>query len=484
MKRAFAINILLLLTLNLIVKPIYIFGIDVQIQNTIGPEQYGLFFSIFNYTLLFQVLLEFGITNFVKREISMDPTRIHTYFSGLLILKAGLAVVYFMVVMGFAWIFHYTGDEIQLIIQVAGIQFFLTLISFLRGMIIGKGWYKTDGIFSVMDKVIMILLLGYALYYPGMTPPDLSYFVETYLLSVVFTALIAFLFILYQLHLKWVRPDLAFLRAMIVRITPFALITFLMGVYGRLDAVLLHALLPDGDYQAGIYAAGFRMLDTYMMFAILFSNLLLPMLSTQQEDKGAFRDLLKFVIGIVMTITIIVGVGGWVYRQEITQILYHQSDEKWYDTVGLLFLTMIPVGLSTLYGAAILSTGRLRRQNMLFLGGIVLSLTLNSLFIPWWQSLGSAISAFSVNLVIAVGQVIIFGKESDLGGDKGFYVRMMLFFILSLGLFYGASLLTLPFLISGVLAGIMLMCVGFMVGLIRIDMEMVTRLFMGKSKKV
>jgi O-antigen/teichoic acid export membrane protein len=278
-----------------------------------------------------------------------------------------------------------------------------------------------------------------------MQPPDLAYFVETYLLSVVITAIIVFIFMLFRLHLKWVKPDLSFLKTLIIRLTPYTLITFLMGVYGRLDSVLLHALLPDGDYQAGIYAAGFRMLDTYLMLAILFSNLLLPMLSAQQGNKDAIRDLLKFVVGIVMTATIIAGVGGWVFRQEITDVLYHQSDANWYDTVGLLFLTMIPVGLSTLYGAAIISTGRLHRQNILFLSGIVLSLTFNFFLYPLVAIPGSAISAFSVNLVIAVGQVIIFVKESDMGEDRGFYRRMILFFILSFVLFYIATLLAKSF---------------------------------------
>lgn len=62
-----------------------------------------------------------------------------------------------------------------------------------------------------------------------------------------------------------------------------------MGAYGRLDAVLLHSLLADGDFQAGIYAAGFRMLDAYMMFALLFANLLLPMLSSKQSDEEALQ---------------------------------------------------------------------------------------------------------------------------------------------------------------------------------------------------
>ena len=83
---------------------------------------------------------------------------------------------------------------------------------------------------------------------------------------------------------------------------------------------------------------------------------------------------------------------------------------------------MIP-WVRTLYGAAIMSTGRLHRQNILFLSGIVPVLTFNFLFIPGGNPcLQMAISAFSVNLVIAVGQVIIFVKESDMGKIEGFIV--------------------------------------------------------------
>ncbi|HMZ23941.1 MAG TPA: hypothetical protein PLG24_03295, partial [Saprospiraceae bacterium] len=109
MKRLFLSNILILLVLNLLVKPLYIFGIDVQVQNSIGPEQYGLFFSIFNYTLLFQFVIEYGITNYVKREVSLDNRRAPTVFSGILLLKLGLALLYFLLIIAFAWAFNYTG---------------------------------------------------------------------------------------------------------------------------------------------------------------------------------------------------------------------------------------------------------------------------------------------------------------------------------------------------------------------------------------
>jgi len=56
MKRAFASNLVLLLGINFLIKPLYIFGIDREVQNAVGPEQYGLFFALLNLTYLFQIV--------------------------------------------------------------------------------------------------------------------------------------------------------------------------------------------------------------------------------------------------------------------------------------------------------------------------------------------------------------------------------------------------------------------------------------------
>ena len=41
----------LLVLLNAIVKPFWIFAIDRQVQNVVGFEAYGVYFSLFNFQL-------------------------------------------------------------------------------------------------------------------------------------------------------------------------------------------------------------------------------------------------------------------------------------------------------------------------------------------------------------------------------------------------------------------------------------------------
>ncbi|MFT5621837.1 MAG: hypothetical protein ACI9QR_002178, partial [Flavobacteriaceae bacterium] len=45
-------NIFLLIFVNLLVKPLWIFGIDLHVQNTVGAENYGFYFVIFNFSFL------------------------------------------------------------------------------------------------------------------------------------------------------------------------------------------------------------------------------------------------------------------------------------------------------------------------------------------------------------------------------------------------------------------------------------------------
>ena len=57
--RQFISNITFLVFVNLIVKPFWIFGIDRTVQNAVGAEQYGTYFALFNFTMLFHILLDF-----------------------------------------------------------------------------------------------------------------------------------------------------------------------------------------------------------------------------------------------------------------------------------------------------------------------------------------------------------------------------------------------------------------------------------------
>ena len=159
MQKKFLTNLGLLLFLNLLVKPFWVLGIDRSVQNAVGAEDFGFYFSILNFSFLFNILLDFGVTNFNNRNIAQNNQLLNKHFSGILILKLLLGIVYFIVTFAIGFIIGYNSAQFQMLTWIAFNQFLLMFILYLRSNISGLLMFKTDSVVSVLDRLLMILFL-------------------------------------------------------------------------------------------------------------------------------------------------------------------------------------------------------------------------------------------------------------------------------------------------------------------------------------
>ena len=280
MRRKFITNLALVITLNLLVKPFWIFGIDRTVQNVVGAEQYGFYFALFNFSLILNMLLDLGVTNFNNRDISQNSQLLNKYFSNIILLRLLLGVFYFVISIAVAWLWNYNGDQIKFLMFLVFNQFLSSFILYLRSNIAGLQLFKTDSVISVLDRTIMIVICSVLLWGNVTdTPFQIKWFVFAQTVAYSITALVAFILVLLKSGKIKIKFDMQFSFAILKKSYPFAILTILMASYNRFDAILLDRLLTDGSLQAGIYAQAFRILDAASMFALLFAGLLLPIFS-------------------------------------------------------------------------------------------------------------------------------------------------------------------------------------------------------------
>ena len=82
---------------NLLVKPFWILGIEVEVQNAVGNEAYGFYYALYSFSYIFNILLDLGITNFNIRNIAQHPQLIEKHLSGILGIKLCLLGFYLIV---------------------------------------------------------------------------------------------------------------------------------------------------------------------------------------------------------------------------------------------------------------------------------------------------------------------------------------------------------------------------------------------------
>ena len=453
MKVRYLKNVLFVITINFLVKPIYIFGIDRSVQNEVGPEAYGLYFVLLNFTFLFQIINDFGLQNFNSRIIAQDNSLVSSYLPNILMLKAFLASLFLVVSLSACYLFGYFPLHKDLLYWIITNHILVSFLFYIRSNIAGLGHYPIDSLLSVADRIIMILILGFFL----LSAPEtmtIRFFLQTQTLSLSIPILFGLAYVMSVVNFPKLNWDRHLMLEVIRKSWPFGLLIFLMTLYTRVDAVMLKELHPDADLEAGIYAAAYRLLDAVNMTGFLMAGLLIPMFASLMKDKQSILPLLRTSSIVGFSIAVPASVLIYAYRIEITSLLYHDATEYWGTVLGILMFSYIASMGTYLYGSLFSAHGDLRLLNYLACGAILLNVLLNFLWIPKYGALGAAYSTVTTQFMFMLALLIAASKTFSFSADYFLIAK-----IVGLGIVTGIATLVSRHLIpenwyvSGGLAG-------------------------------
>ena len=240
-KRQFVSIIIWLILVNLIIKAIFIFVIDIQVQQRVGQSSYGFYFTLLNLCYIFQIINDFGLNLLHNTDTATHgKVRIERYYQ-ILRLKVILAVFYSLIIGIAAWLLGY-GDAWRLLIWLIINNILVSLIMVFRAGISGMGRYRNEALISVMDKALMIIICGFLLL--RFSDFQIQWFVWAQTASLVITAFIAlfisFKFIDRTLLAEGLTPMVVVFKDTL----PFTIASLLMVVYSRSDSILIEKLLP------------------------------------------------------------------------------------------------------------------------------------------------------------------------------------------------------------------------------------------------
>ncbi len=194
MQKKFITNLAFLLFLNLLIKPFWLLGIDRSVQNVTGAEAYGEYYALFNFSFLFNILLDIGITNFNNRNISQNRHLLDKHLSGIILLRIMLAGVYILISLLASMIIGYSQLQLEMLLVLLLNQILISFILYLRSNLAGLHLFKTDSIVSVLDRAIMIGICAVLLWgNVTSTPFQIEWFIWAQTAAYVLTAFLTFI---------------------------------------------------------------------------------------------------------------------------------------------------------------------------------------------------------------------------------------------------------------------------------------------------
>ena len=426
MRSGFLVNVFFVILINLLIKPLYIFGIDRVVQNEVGASAYGLFFALFNFAYLFQIINDFGVQNYNHSLFSRHDHLVSKYLPKTLGTKLVLMPIFVMITYLSALLLGYEWIARKLLLLILVNQILVSLVMLARTTLSAKGFYFHDSLMSVVDKLVMIIILGYLLYFSPIEV-TIDQFVLAQTASLLMACALAFILLMSKAKLQaWkISWDSSFTRWQLKQSYPFALVLLLMTLYTRMDGVMIERLLPDGQSEAGIYAASYRILDAVNMLGLLVAGLLLPMFGKSLGQPNQIGRLLRMSSGLLLSASLLIALLSFTYASPIMLALYEEATSYWAQVFQILMLCYVAICMIYIFSTYLTAAQDLRDMNRVFIFGVVLNFMLNFFLILQYKAWGAALATCITQGATALLLIIIVLRKMNWPSHRVLIMRTL-----------------------------------------------------------
>lgn len=432
MRKKFLSNLILLLFLNLLVKPFWILGIDRTVQNVVGAEEYGFYFAVFNFSFLFNILLDLGITNYNNRNIAQHHQLLNKHFSSIVIIKFLLAVLFSVITFSAGIMIGFGPEQLKLLAFLCFNQFLLSFILYLRSNVSGLLLFRTDSVLSVLDRLLMILICGVLLWgHVTSSPFKIEWFVYAQTAAYSLTAVTAMIIVIKKAAFRRLNWNWPFFVMIIKQSFPFAILALLMTFYNRIDSVMIERLLPGslGDSEAGVYASAYRLLDASHMIAYLFSVLLLPLFARMIKQRQPVVQVVRLAFTLLIILSSIIAFGSHFYSYELMDMMYLEHVPESAAVFRLLMLGFMAISTTYIFGTLLTANGNLKILNLIAFMGMTLNLLANFILVPKLFAVGSAYASLTAQFTTAILQIFLAVRIFKFRPDYSYLGSLLVFFI-------------------------------------------------------
>jgi O-antigen/teichoic acid export membrane protein len=216
------------------------------------------------------------------------------------------------------------------------------------------------------------------------------------LLSYVFDQLIVAIGYIY-IYKKYIgkisswKIDYLTIKSFIINSWPFTLSALATTIYIRADQIFLKVLL--GSQAVGLYVVAVRFSEVWFFISgVICASLLPAILNAQKTNHDLFLSRSKRLYSLLFYLSIGICIFIFIAAPSIIKILYRPEYLPSIALLRIYIWSIIGVFISTALQQILLAQNKFKTILSLNVMGMILSLILNSIFIPIWGIKGAAIA--------------------------------------------------------------------------------------------
>ena len=387
----------LMVTLSAVVTKILSLVLTIIIARYLGDIGFGQYSFVFALTAIFAVFIAFGMDILVIREVAKDKPKNIAFLINSAFLKSILSLVSW-VVLAFLIIILKKEPEVNLGIVIIGFCLLPdSLVTSFKAIFSAYEKMEFNTLIEIFFRTVVVIL------------SLLAIFLRLNLIAIFSASLFANILSLFLITYVYsnkigkikIEIDYNLCRHIFKTSYAFALISFFVVVYLRIDTVMLSII--KGNAAVGRYSAANTLCDSLLFISTAICSAVFPVLSRlYKESKESFENVYEMTFKFLLLLALPIAAGITILADKIILLVYRSGFSGSILALRILIWSTALIFLNSLLGFVLYSTNK--QKIALVTTGIVvlLNIILNYLFIPKFSYIASSYIAVITQLLVFI----------------------------------------------------------------------------------
>jgi O-antigen/teichoic acid export membrane protein len=388
---------MLLTILSKVLSNLVIFFVMARV---LGVKEFGQFMYPFTLVNLLILLVDYGFSIRLVKEVSLAPENIKRIVSVAYKTKVVITSALFVIVELYLLLNHFDNDYVFLLNLLLVMATFNSFSQFFCLPFRGVNLFNIESKVTVLSNLLQFIIVVATL----LLTKNINNIAISFLLSKFLFFMISYF--TYKKRFGRSKEKVAFseLTKTMSIYFPYAIHIGIGALYFQFDTIIINFFV--GSEGVGLYQAAMRIVVGALIITEVISNIYLPTLA-KKFNTVDFKKMNKLsaVFGLLISVLLFILSGP------ITTILYGEGYEPVKSLLRifsfLILIRYLGTGLGTLVSAKNLQ--KLRAISVVFV--LIVNIVLNYMFIPHFGIYGAAIISVFTSLTLNLCYLVVITKK-------------------------------------------------------------------------
>lgn len=358
---------------------------SILLARYLGRERLGEYGALYAYLALYSWLSTFCLEQILAREVARRRSEAALIFHTGSMVGLSFALVGAILSPLLAPLFGYTG-QLRWLVAIAALDLLILPPIRLPGIVFQVDMRQW---FSVGIGLVRQVLWLAALVLLAMRSAAFYQVIVARMICGLFEAALV-LKLCYRRGMVTGprRFDWGEARQLLRYAYPLAISAFTVGIFQRIDQVMLHMM--SGDRALGPYVVAVQLTEQFGALPVALISSLFPVLSQIAAQKDLFRHYLGVSYRFLMAVVFFACAVITPITAPVVSLLYGKEFVSSADLINVLIWSEVPLFLGVALTNALIAKNLQRYLPFSTAVGAALNIGLNLLFIPRWGALGAS----------------------------------------------------------------------------------------------